>query len=176
MPISPVINSYTPYFGNKQPKKAAEEQKYKNPIKPGFEYVDAVKATMGAALIFLGKIAYEFCTFGDIDDVTGALSKVQKKTKNKYLGIELLAVGAVLTAGAYFLTHLPKNLYEKKKEIFVKKKEWDIYSRTNSAEKSIYERIAKEAKTVDPAKKQELARDFLKMKATQGANINLVSM
>lgn len=167
MLINPVINRYTPHFGNNAQKKAAEEQKYKNPIKPGFEYVDAVKATMGAAVLYLGKIALDAIAYGDIDDMSKAVKKLKNKTNDKHIGVKLFAIGAVLVSGTYFLTHLPKNLYNKKKEIFVKKKEWDIYTRNNSAEASIYDRLSTEAQTADEKRKQELAKEFLKMRSVR---------
>ena len=167
---------------NKQPEK----KKYKNPIKSGFEYFNATAATLAAAA-YAGVEALIW-----IDDPslfiprkTPELNIPKNKLNNKGLPGEifkspfdralkppktlagsLARIGAVsLAIGAlYFITHLPKNLYEKKKEIFVKKKEMDVYSRNNEAEKALYERLDTEAKVADTERKRELAANLMKMR------------
>ncbi|OGI00246.1 MAG: hypothetical protein A2Y25_05240 [Candidatus Melainabacteria bacterium GWF2_37_15] len=157
-------NSSSLSFGN-QSKKAEkkEKKKYNNPIIPGFEYLDATKATMIAAAGFVGRVALWSCD--DIDYNT--IKAIGKKIPGKYPVLNFLAVASMAIGGLYFLTHLPKNLYEKKKEVFVKKNEWNVYSRTNAAEKNIYERMHQESQNADNEHKSELAKDWLKMQTAR---------
>ena len=165
---------------NTNPK--TEKKKYKNPIKAGFEYFDATTATLGAAAyavleafawiddpdIFFPKKPPKM-SFREVKGPSGkilipSLEKAGSKLASlkgplKRMGVVSLAIG-----GLYFITHLPKNLYKKKKEIFVKKKEMDVYSRNNEAEKTLYERLDTEAKTAGFERKKELAENFMKMR------------
>jgi len=156
-------------FGN-QTKKAEkkEKKKYDNPIIPGFEYLDATKATMIGAVGAVARIAFYF------DDVLFEAGEQAAKFKYKgkkiferNQGLKFMAGIGIAIGLLYFLTHLPKNLYEKKKEVFVKKNEWNVYSRTNAAEKNIYERIHQEAMNADNERKSELAKDWLKMQTAR---------
>lgn len=165
-----LYKNFPVYFGNQnsnEEKKTQEnttpkKDKYGNPIKPGFEYLDAIKITAIAAIAFLGKVALE------MDDVIPEMiDMVNDKNGSSKKGLKVLTFIGMGIAGIYFLANLPKNLYDKKKEVFVKKNEWNVYSRANSAEKNIYETMDKEAKTADEERKMELASDYLKMQTAK---------
>lgn len=162
------INHNIPHFSAQKPKKEAEK-KYDNPIIPGFEYLDATKATALGALGLAVRLFAEL-DLGDLfEDVNNATIK-GKKIAEKNQGMKLIAAGFMAVSALFFLAKLPKALYSKKKEIFVKKNEWDVYSRNNSAEQAIYQRMAQEAQAASTERKQELAKDFLKMRMLRNRN------
>jgi ribosomal protein S18 acetylase RimI-like enzyme len=125
-----------------------KDKKYKNPINSGFEYLDAAKLTAGAGLLIAGRVLVEAISDGFFDSVKDI----------KKLAILSLAIG-----GAYAALSLPKNLYNRKVEIFRRKKEMGIYINTNSAEQGLYEKIDSEAKKADEKRKKELSQEYLKL-------------
>lgn len=129
-------------------KADQNNKKYDNPIKSGFEYLDAAKLTAAAGLYIAFRFAIEFIDTIDFD-----------KKSLKTLALVSLGIGA-----AAALLSLPKNLYKRKVDTFQKKKEMDVYVRANSAEQGLYERLDTEAQKADIEKKKELTQSYLKLK------------
>jgi len=125
-----------------------KDKKYKTPINSGFEYLDAAKLTAGAGLLIAGRLLIEAIADGFLDSAKDL----------KRLAIFSLAIG-----GAYAAMSLPKNLYKRKIETFQRKKEMDVYVRTNSAEQGLYEKIDTEAQKADKKRKEELTQNYLKL-------------
>lgn len=145
------------FRAKEQAKKDSPE--YKNPIIPGFEYLDATKATLIAGFYVAARVFFEFA---DNLDVSDALSSSKNSKSSR--GLKFLAAGSLAIGATYFALNLPKNLYNKKVEVFKKTKEMDVYTRANSAEKNLYERIDSETTEADNEKKTQLATDYLKLK------------
>lgn len=143
-----------------------DKKQYSNPIKSGFEYLDTTKATLAAGLY---AAAEAFYWLADINLTKKTGKSVTKSNYGplKRLGLVSLGIGVL-----YFALNLPKNLYNKKIEVFQKKKEMDIYSRTSEAEKTLFQRLATESRTADVVKKRELAGNFmqLRMAKTSGGS------
>jgi|GEM_PF-3355592 len=127
-------------------------KKYENPINSKMEYLDAARLTAAAGLVLAGRIALEFIDI--IDDISFK--------SLKYFSIACLAIG-----GIYAVMSLPKNLYNRKVETFQKKKEMDVYVRSNSAEKRLYERLDEEGKEANKERRDELSEDLIKLKTAK---------
>jgi ribosomal protein S18 acetylase RimI-like enzyme len=126
-----------------------KDKKYENPIHSSLEYLDAAKLTAGAGLVIAGRFILDF-----FDP-----SEIKSKKDLRSFVILSLAIGA-----AAAILSLPKNLYKSKVETFKKKKEMDVYVRSNSAEQKLYERLDSEAKKADEKRKDELKQDYLMLK------------
>lgn len=176
-PLTKLRNYQTPQFKGTIAKKHTEvankEQDYKNPIKSGFEYIDATKATLAAAVVVTGRVLLEFSDGDAIGEIIDAVYKAKKSPNNtmkeifKNKRIKVLSLIPLAIAGVYFVTHLPKNIYKKKIETFQKKKEIDVYTRTNSAEKALYERVHTESLTANDSQKNDLAKTYLKLRTAK---------
>lgn len=130
--------------------KKKNDKKYENPINSGFEYLDAAKLTAAAGLAVAGRVMWEFFDLSALES---------KKDFRKFI-IVALAIGA-----AAAVLSLPKNLYNRKVETFQRKKEMDVYARSNSAEQKLYERVDSEARKADEDQKKDLKESYLKLRA-----------
>lgn len=151
--------------------KEEDKKEYKNPIIPGFEYLDATKATVLAGV---GAAARALFWLYDADFVeelnkTKSLNLGGREINlgEKHRGLKLLSLICIAIGGLYFLTHLPKNLYNKKKEVFHKKNQWNEYNRVNEAEKNLFATIDKKAQAANAQERQKLAQDWLKLKTAR---------
>lgn len=127
-----------------------KDKKYDNPISSGFEYLDAAKLTAAAGLAVAGRVMWEFFDLSALES---------KKDFRKFIIVSL-----VIGAAAAVLS-LPKNLYKRKVETFQRKKEMDVYVRSNSAEQKLYERVDSEARKADEEHKNDLKESYLKLRA-----------
>ncbi|MDD3014710.1 MAG: hypothetical protein PHC34_13500 [Candidatus Gastranaerophilales bacterium] len=142
------VSCVTDVFFKSGQDKNTKDKKYQNPINSGFEYLDAAKLTALAGLGVAGKVLWDTVIYGDIP------------TKKDVKGLVLLSLA--IGAGSALLS-LPKNLYKRKVETFQRKKEMDVYVRTNSAEQGLYEKIDTEAQKADEKQKKELTQSYLKL-------------
>ena len=164
-----------------------KKNKYENPINSGFEYLTAVKATLLAGLAFTARLAFHVVEYGDfnmfdifktkpnmtqqqrmLEEFGLAQKKVAKSSMSPALKVTLLATSFVaLSTGLYCAFALPKNLNKTRIETYKKKKEMDVFSRANTTEKHLSERIIKEAKIADEAKKAELMKELMTLKMSK---------
>ena len=105
-----------------------EGKKYENPVNKPMEYTIAA---LGSAT-----------TSGIIGGIVGAIVGTAKHAENAF---SFNKKGALIAAGITFALSLPATLYNVSKKVFVEKKEKDIYSRINSTEKSLSERLDADA-------------------------------
>lgn len=161
--------SASPNFKKTQPKQAATDNSkdYKIPIKSGFEYVDAVKAAFaGGALLavrFLGEA--EIWADGPSEIISRLIAKKGVRGAITTGAIGFFGIALLCTLGV-----MPKYLYKKKQEIFVKKNEANVFVRKNAAEQELYERIRDEAKAADTAEKRAVATRHLATMEMSGTN------
>ncbi len=186
MKISPVGNRYiafksagktTENTGANTPAKNPDNDK--NPIKKGYEQLDAIRATVTAgigfglyALYYLDKEGFAMETLFD----TGI--KIAKKNESKtkrammplmYLGsIALVFAGFVgILAAAYTAYNTPKALYKGKINAFKKEKEMDLYIKGNKVEKELYNQMNDAALKADNEQKKQLAIQYAKLRAAK---------
>ena len=136
-----------------------EQKKYDNPVRPAFEYLGVVLATIIAGIGVAARVMLEV----DPDFYSDIFKNKGKTGINKTVAA-LIAVPTAI-ALVYTAFKLPKNVNNKRKEIFVEKKEFDVYSRSNSAEKNMLERLEtqiKEAKT--PEERDRLSKQYALLK------------
>ncbi len=115
-------------------------------------------------------------TSKELVDKKGAIKSVPKR----YLAYAAGAVGlfGAVTAGLaliYTAFKAPNIVYNGKVNAFTKGKEMDVYIQGNKAETSLYEQIGEKAKTAGKGEKQELAKQYLQIKAAQNKVPNFVN-
>lgn len=106
-----------------------QKQKYENPVNRKMEYYGTVLSSVGGSAV-VGAVAGVATKY-----ITKASDKLAKSSTK--WGIAAGAVGVLATLA---LT-LPSALYHKSVGVFAKEKEFDVYSRSKSAETSLAEQI-----------------------------------
>ena len=123
------------------------QQKYENPVNKGMEYYGtALSSTVLSSAVGLG---------------SGLLAHVAKASKKVSLGI-----GAAAGLATLALT-LPSALYHKSVNVFAKQKEFDVYSRSKSAETSLSEQIDEQARNPE-VPLEESVNNFAKFNISKG--------
>lgn len=200
MKITPIGKTYTAFKSaentavlKKTPVSASNEMPNntdndKNPIKKGFEQLDAIKATVSAgigfglyALYYLSKEGFAFESM--FDTAMNIAQKNESKTKRAliplmYIGsIALVFAGFVgILAAAYTAFNAPKAMYNGKINAFKKEKEMDLYIKGNKVEKELYNQMNEAAKNADSEQKKELKLQYAKLKAAKNVVPDFVQM
>ena len=196
MKINPIGKNYVAFkASDKTALKTAEKNAApdntdndKNPIKKGYEQLDALRATVTAgisagvyALYYLSKEGFAFDTIFD------AGLKIAKKNESKtkrsmlplmYLGsIALVFAGFIgVIAAAYTAFNTPKALYRGKVNAFKKEKEMDLYIKGNKVEKELYNQMNDAALKADNEQKKQLAIQYAKLRAAKNIVPDFVKM
>lgn len=162
-------------------KSLSNKDNDKNPVKKGYEQLDAMKATMAAGLSFglyaLYYITKDGTAFENLSNWGLRIAeKNHKKFGNKKALIPFVALGSVafvfaafigIMAALYTAYNTPKALYKGKITAFKKEKEMDLYIKGNKVEKELYNQMNDAAKNADSEKKKELSKQYAKLKAAK---------
>lgn len=166
---------------NNADKMAAktEVEDNKNPIKKGYEQLDALRATVTAGLGFgfyaLYYLSKEGFAFDTLFDASLKIAK-QNESKTKRALLPLMYIGsmAFVFAGfigalavAYTAFNAPKAMYNGKINAFKKEKEMDLYIRGNKVEKELYNQMNAAAKNADSEQKKALSLQYQKLRAAK---------
>ena len=171
----PALQSVKVSFGKSSERKdntqntdTTQGKTYDNPIKSGFEYLDATKAAIIGGFCLAGRFLIESDIWAD----TSGLLIEKCQNKPNWGKSALVWGGAIFLglSGLLALGLMPKYLYEKKKELFVKKREVDSFVRVNSAGVQIYDQLATKAKDATPEEKQHLYRQLMLMNTANAGN------
>lgn len=169
--------SAKPNFSQKMPEIQPNQKVDTNPISRKGETANLVKATFLGGLALAARLFWEVVINGEfgfdiVADKADNLVEKNKKhlTDNKKLLCKagaFVALTAACLAGfaiIYTAFNAPKIAYKSKVNTFKKSKEMDTYTKSNNAERELYEQIADKAKNATLEEKEALKEQYLKMK------------
>ena len=173
------INQYklSPVFAKTKQAEKTTSKTDENPISRKGETVNLVKATFLGGLVLAGKLLWELMYDGDFEferiaKKAGEIVDKNKKEANQNkralykLGafVALMAAGFTGFALLYTAFKAPKIVYQSKINTYTKSQEMDVYTKSNEAERELYNELAEKAKDATPEEKEALKEQYLKMK------------
>ncbi len=180
MAINPVLYNPICFRAENSSNQNAENQYDKNPVSTKGERAKLFATTAIAGLgVGLRSLWYLYDDGFLVEDVYKTGSKIVDKNKKNLTGSkkELAKLGAfgALTAGfvaliaaVYTAYKTPDVMYNGKVNAFVKGKDMDIYTRSNSIEKSLYDEMNEKAKAATTKEeKEKLNQQYLKLRAAK---------
>lgn len=175
--VSPIHN--ISYSQKPQVFTASAKDKNQNPISKTGERANLIKAT------FVGGLALGVRLLAEVWDFDFLFNHIEKKSSkmvrndakkmsaNKRMLIGLGAAAGLIAAAVtgfallYTALNAPKIAYKGKVNAFTKGKDMDVYIKGNEAEKELFTQIADKARNADDSQKEELAKQYLQMKAAK---------
>lgn len=166
-------------FNNRVAFSANRKKKDENPISNFGEKATLYKATVITGLgVGLRALWYLFEDSSVIEETWKYGKKIIDKNRAEAQGTkkELLHVGSwaaiVLgfitgVAALYTIYKTPEINYKSKVNTFVKSKDMDLYTKSNGVEKELYNQMNDKAKNATPEEKEELKKQYLKLKAAK---------
>ena len=140
-----------------------KEKKYENPISGPLEMIATTSAVIFTSLSYVFRER-----LGDIiehieDKDKNCKNPMTLKQKMTKVGLAVLALSAIMT-----LVTLPKALYNTSIKTVQKKKDMDVYIRSNEVEKKVFEKLDEKSKETETKEDQKkLADNFLKMQSAK---------
>lgn len=171
-------NSTILNFGQEgRTKKKSPVVVEENPISRKGEAANMVVATFLGGMLLAFRL---FCELGvdfdfALDKAADKASKVIDKnkkaaTKNKRTLLWLGAFASIIAAGCagfallYTIFKIPSIRYNSKVNTYKKSQDMDTYTKSNSAERELYEQLADKAKNATPEEREKLKEQYLKMR------------
>ncbi len=152
------------------------KNKDQNPISSKGETLNLIKATFLGGLALGARLLWEIFDGDFLFETAGKkASSIVNKTRqgasqNKktflWLGATTAIIAAAISGFAiiYTMLNAPKIAYNSKINTFKKKKEMDVYIKSNEAEKEIYNQLSEKAKSADQNEKDKLKEQYMQMK------------
>lgn len=156
-----------------------ESTKDENPISKSGERAILLKTTAIAGLGLGGRLLWTLFEDGFVfEDLLDSSSKIVDKNKPNVNGtkkalLKLGAWGALIAcfvgavAAIYTLYKTPNIMYNGKVNAFKKGKDMDVYVKGNKVERELYDQMNEKAENATPEEKEELSKQYLKLKAAK---------
>ncbi len=140
-----------------------EKKKYENPISGPLEMIATTSAVIFASLSYVFKEHLEDIIENIENKDKNCKTPMTLKQKMTKVGLAALALSAIVT-----LVTLPKALYDTSIKTVKKKKDMDVYIRSNEVEKKVFEKLDEKSKRTETKEDQKkLADNFLKMQSAK---------